>query len=78
MGNRRTSLSRDLRKVLGLLVPAEFDANIVSGLFMERLARMPVVCDETVGGECFLVLAVIASPIAFLNRCAIDKYLRML
>jgi len=31
----------DLAKVVGLVVPADLDANTLSGLFMDRLARMP-------------------------------------
>lgn len=38
----------DLQKVVGLVVSAELDANSVSGLFMERLARMPEVGDEII------------------------------
>jgi CBS domain containing-hemolysin-like protein len=32
----------DLEKAVGLAIPAHVDANTISGLFMERLARMPV------------------------------------
>lgn len=38
----------DLQKVTGLSVPAKLDANSLSGLFMERLARMPEVGDSIV------------------------------
>lgn len=31
----------DVQKVVGLVVPVELDANTLSGLFMERLSRMP-------------------------------------
>jgi CBS domain containing-hemolysin-like protein len=31
----------DVERVIGLKVPAELDANTLSGLFMQRLARMP-------------------------------------
>ena len=41
----------DLQKTVGLVVPAELDANTLSGLFMERLACMPVAGDEVQEGE---------------------------
>jgi CBS domain containing-hemolysin-like protein len=36
----------DLGKSIGLLVPADLDANTLSGLIMNRLARIPAVGDE--------------------------------
>lgn len=36
----------DLERSIGLKVDAELDANTLSGLFMQRLARMPEVADE--------------------------------
>ncbi|HPF13362.1 MAG TPA: hemolysin family protein, partial [Planctomycetota bacterium] len=38
----------DLDRMIGLTVPATLDANTLSGLFMERLARMPEVGDSLV------------------------------
>ena len=35
----------DVERAIGLKVPPELDANTLSGLFMQRLARMPVVGD---------------------------------
>ena len=40
-----TSLG-DLEKVVGLRVPIDLDANTLSGLFMERLTRMPEAGDD--------------------------------
>lgn len=40
----------DVQKVIGMEVSSELDANTLSGLFMERLARMPVAGDEVVEG----------------------------
>ncbi len=42
-----TSLG-DLEKVVGLSVPTDLDANTLSGLFMERLTRMPEAGDDIV------------------------------
>ncbi len=36
----------DMERATGLRVPADLDANTISGLFMERLTRMPQVGDE--------------------------------
>ncbi len=41
----------DAQKLLGLTVPADLDANTLSGLFMERLSRMPVVGDQIIEGD---------------------------
>ncbi len=41
----------DLARITGLVVPAELDANTLSGLFMERLARMPELGDEILEGD---------------------------
>ena len=38
----------DLQKTVGLNVSADLDANSLSGLFMERLARMPEAGDELI------------------------------
>ena len=38
----------DLERATGLKVPPGLDANTLSGLFMQRLARVPEVGDETV------------------------------
>jgi len=38
----------DLQKTVGLHVSADLDANSLSGLFMERLARMPEAGDELI------------------------------
>jgi len=46
----------DVQKVVGLAVPPELDANSVSGLFMERLARMPEVDDLIVEDNCELTV----------------------
>ena len=50
----------DVQKVVGLAVPSDLDANSISGLFMERLARMPEVDDSIVEDSCELtVLSVV-------------------
>ena len=50
----------DMQKVVGLSVPSDLDANSISGLFMERLARMPEVDDSIVEDNCELtVLSVV-------------------
>ena len=41
----------DAQKLLGLTVPVDLDANTLSGLFMERLSRMPDVGDQIVEGD---------------------------
>ncbi len=41
----------DLERAIGLKVPAHLDANTLSGLFMQRLSRMPRVGDLIVEGE---------------------------
>ncbi len=41
----------DLTRVTGLHLPDELDANTLSGLFMERLARMPEEGDEILEGD---------------------------
>ncbi len=41
----------DLERITGLVVPAELDANSLSGLFMQRLERMPEPGDELLEGE---------------------------
>ena len=46
--------------MVGLSVPSDLDANSISGLFMERLARMPEVDDSIVEDNCELtVLSVV-------------------
>jgi CBS domain containing-hemolysin-like protein len=40
----------DLERLMGLSVPVELDANTLSGLIMERLARMPEPGDEILEG----------------------------
>ena len=46
----------DVQKVVGLSVPADLDANSISGLFMERLARMPEGDDSIVEDNCQLTV----------------------
>jgi len=46
----------DVQKVVGLSVPTDLDANSISGLFMERLARMPEVDDSIVEDNCELTV----------------------
>lgn len=49
----------DLQKLIGLQAPADLDVNTVSGLFMSRLGRVPVVDDElTENGFHLIVLSV--------------------
>ena len=50
----------DLERQTGLRVNIELDANTVSGLFLERLARMPEVGDELVEGNFSLTVLSIA------------------
>jgi len=46
----------DLQKTVGLNISADIDANSLSGLFMERLARMPEVGDELIEDKYKLVV----------------------
>jgi len=48
----------DLQKTVGLNISADIDANSLSGLFMERLARMPEVGDELIEDKYKLVVRV--------------------
>lgn len=49
----------EVRKATGLSLEAELQAQTLSGLFMERLGRMPEVGDELIEGElCLVVTAV--------------------
>ncbi|NNJ93968.1 MAG: HlyC/CorC family transporter, partial [Halobacteria archaeon] len=41
----------DIERGIGLSVPAELDANTLSGLFMERLSRMPETGDSIIENE---------------------------
>lgn len=41
----------DVQRAVGLVVPDDLDANTLSGLFMERLARMPEAGDAIVEGD---------------------------
>lgn len=41
----------DVVRATGLIISHELDANTLSGLFLERLARMPEIGDEIVEGE---------------------------
>jgi len=41
----------DIERAIGLKVPAELDANTLSGLFMQRLSRMPATGDSIVEGD---------------------------
>ncbi len=49
----------DLEKNIGLVVPQDFDANTLSGLFMGRLARVPEVDDELIEGAFHMVVLTI-------------------
>lgn len=61
----------DVEKVVGLVVPVDLDANTLSGLFMERLARMPVIDDEIEEGDFRLrVLGIVDRRV---GRTAIDR-----
>jgi len=46
----------DIERAIGLKVPAELDANTLSGLFMERLSRMPRSGDSIIEGEFYLTV----------------------
>ena len=46
----------DVQKVVGLSVPSDLDANSISGLFMERLARMPEINDSIIEDNCELTV----------------------
>lgn len=46
----------DLNRTIGIEVPADIDANTLSGLFMHRLARVPKVGDELVESGCRLTV----------------------
>ena len=41
---------------MGLSVPSDLDANSISGLFMERLARMPEINDSIIEDNCELTV----------------------
>jgi CBS domain containing-hemolysin-like protein len=41
----------DMERAIGLVVPPELDANTLSGLFMQRLSRMPESGDVVVENE---------------------------
>jgi len=61
----------DIEKAVGLTVPPELDANTLSGLFMERLARMPEIGDEIREGE--YRLRVLSSKDRRVGRVAIER-----
>jgi CBS domain containing-hemolysin-like protein len=61
----------DIEKAMGLSVPPELDANTLSGLFMERLARMPEVGDDIRVGE--YRLRVLSSKDRRVGRVAIER-----
>ena len=46
----------DLERAIGLKVPADLDANTLSGLFMERLSRMPRIGDSLIEDDCYLTV----------------------
>jgi CBS domain containing-hemolysin-like protein len=46
----------DLERAIGLKVPAELDANTLSGLFMERLSRMPRIGDSLIEDDFYLTV----------------------
>jgi len=46
----------DLERAIGLKVPADLDANTLSGLFMERLSRMPRIGDSLVEDDFYLTV----------------------
>jgi len=46
----------DLERAIGLEVPADLDANTLSGLFMERLARMPRIGDSLIEDDFYLTV----------------------
>ena len=53
--NGLLSLS-DIERAIGLKVPAELDANTLSGLFMERLSRMPRTGDSIIEDDFYLTV----------------------
>ena len=61
----------DAERACGLVVPDELDANTLSGLFMERLARMPEAGDEIVEGE--FRLRVLGTIDRRVGRTAIER-----
>jgi len=46
----------DIERAIGLEVPDELDANTLSGLFMQRLSRMPGVGDSIMEGDYLLTV----------------------
>ena len=46
----------DIERAIGLKVPAELDANTLSGLFMERLSRMPRTGDSIIEDDFYLTV----------------------
>ena len=46
----------DLERAIGLKVPADIDANTLSGLFMERLSRMPRIGDSLIEDDFYLTV----------------------
>lgn len=65
----------DLQKVTGFKVPDNLDANTLSGLFMNRLGRVPEANDELVeGGFTFCVLSIEEHRVGRVNvrRTAVD------
>jgi len=46
----------DLERAIGLKVPADLDANTLSGLFMERLSRMPRTGDSLIEDDFYLTV----------------------
>ena len=46
----------DLERAIGLKVPADLDANTLSGLFMERLSRMPRTGDSIIEDDFYLTV----------------------
>jgi CBS domain containing-hemolysin-like protein len=46
----------DLERATGLKVPAELDANTLSGLFMARLSRMPKIGDSLIEDDFYLTV----------------------
>jgi len=50
----------DIERAIGLEVPDELDANTLSGLFMQRLSRMPETGDSIVEGDYRLSVEAVA------------------
>ena len=46
----------DIERAIGLKVPADLDANTLSGLFMERLSRMPRIGDSLIEDDFYLTV----------------------